>query len=610
MKKKTDKKKINKTVDKTKQKIKRMQDMLSNHSPIKSPGDGFRAGADKIAEYLKWPSEQVQNLQEKTLAMDKSKWVKVPLAAVEDIALRLPADMLAFAAYLARTTFANNMTIRGMERYFAEDEKHHKNKKGEIKWSRQNPAKAAYLRYYLMLAILIAGGYIGNKIIHKDKVQNKKETVNNHEAEPTDPSIKKTGDEWIALESTRALGVALPLVFEECYLKAKKTAEGKWNIGYCMTRIPTDKRNPYGKWRTVQASDECTEDQAALWAGIYNEKFVFPILKKLTVRVSRGMLLALVDFSYNAGATGKMVARLNDGMTEKEALDIMRLYDKAHIDGKLVVVPGLVTRRWWGYAAASGNFDYGKLLDAKLTCVSEAAKTNDLYSDRDKKKPITTKEKINTVLTTPVASRSSVAGIFQRSSTGKGYIAAIQSMSDKTVADNIIDDDEYVENQANDLGFQAQSAFDAGDFNTAEEKFRELIRVAPDSYDSYNDLAFTLYKLGRYDEGIKVAKNLIDMGHQNDISEDNVFGSAYFNVGLCREAKGELETARKNYITAGKRMPDNEVVKKALERIGRKIDQKNAEKSQKAVQIKSGQDTVKAKFQQKQQPRSRRGNGR
>ncbi|MCL2338954.1 MAG: tetratricopeptide repeat protein [Proteobacteria bacterium] len=380
---------------------------------------------------------------------------------------------------------------------------------------------------------------------------------------PPTKSNKKTGAEWCKMELSNALAVAVPLVFEECHTKAKYTkTDSQWNIGYSMTSMPKDKKKPAGKWRKVKSGDTCTEDEAALWAGIYNQKNVYPTLKRLKYPISFGMFLALVDFSYNngKGPLGKMVARLNHDWSEKEVLNQMLKY--RYSGG--TVYDGLIVRVWWRYMIGMNKCDYKKLPNCKLTAVSHIG-SKKLYSDRAKYKPIVTPEKVNAVLTaTPKA--PSIADIFNRSPNGKKYLSVIKSMGAGYIVEAEADNDSDI-NKDNTLGFEAQEAFDQGDFKTAETKFKELIAATPGEYDSYNDLIFTLYKLGKYDEALQYAATLIDMAHKNKEPEDKLFGAAYYNAGLCREAKGELETALKNYNTAGIRMPDSKKVQEAKQRV-------------------------------------------
>jgi GH24 family phage-related lysozyme (muramidase)/outer membrane protein assembly factor BamD (BamD/ComL family) len=379
------------------------------------------------------------------------------------------------------------------------------------------------------------------------------------------PQTKKTGADWCKMELSNAIGVAVPLIFEQVHTSAKYTkADKKWNIGYSMTSMPADKKDPYGKWRKVKDGDTCTQDEAALWAGIYNQKYVYPTIKKLKEPVSFGMFLALVDFSYNngSGSLGKMVSRLNDDWSEKRVLDKMLEYRYA--DGK--ILNGLIVRVWWRYMIGRNKCDYKKqLLDCKLTAVSHIG-LDKLYSDKGKYKPILTNELVSSIFRANPGTKS-VREIFGLSKTGKGYIAAIEKQSSGNIMEEAEPDKDSEMIRANTLGLEAQAAFDKEDFATAEKKFKELAKLAPGEYDSYNDLIFALYKLGKYDDGLKYARIIIDLAHKDDASEDKLFGKAYYNAGLCREGKSEYEMALKNYNTAGIRMPDDKKVKEAKERV-------------------------------------------
>ncbi|MDR1337570.1 MAG: hypothetical protein LBJ73_00900 [Rickettsiales bacterium] len=565
--------------------VRKARNYFDQSKTVKKLGAGF----EKIPSGLGRARRKLARADAKTWYGKTGKWTGAGLL------LALQA-----AAKVVKIMGVDNLVLRAVEIEFATI-KPGKNKKGNDKkfatFIKKHPWIPAYLTNYMIMASFLFGANVGGiRDGAVDGIKSGVESLKDYfskdkeSGEKIDIStMKMTGAQWCKTDFVNALCVAIPLVFEECYTTAKLTSErgGVYNIGYCMTRMPANKSKPYGKWRKVRKGDTCTEEQAALWAAVYSQKNIFPtISEKLTVEVSCGMILALADLSYNAGALGVMIARLNDGWTEERVLNRMLEYRYAKIKnektGKMVpiILDGLIVRRWWDYAAGHNKLDYEKLLDCNLTAVSQIGSGN-LYSDKAKYKPIITDKKVEQVLTASVPGKPSVRDIFSRSETGRKYIASIEN-ADVSIA-KTAEPVEAIEQDSesylvNNIAFEAQTAFDKGHYKIAADKFRKMIELVPDAYDSYNDLIFTLYKLGNYDEGLKYARILIDLGHANDVSEDKMFGSAYFNAGLCREAKGELEKARANYETASLRMPNNIFVKNALDRIDKKIKEQNDKK--------------------------------
>lgn len=113
--------------------------------------------------------------------------------------------------------------------------------------------------------------------------------------------------------------------------------KGVWTIGF-------------GHTRNVVAGMACSEFDAVTWltqtdgpeaAAAVNDEIGNAI-------TTQAQFDAMVAFTFNEGsghfATSSILARHRDGLYA-EAADAFLLWDKAHIDGQLVTVPGLLTRR-------------------------------------------------------------------------------------------------------------------------------------------------------------------------------------------------------------------------------------------------------------------------
>lgn len=129
---------------------------------------------------------------------------------------------------------------------------------------------------------------------------------------------------------------ALIREFEGLRLKAYFCPARKLTIGYGHTGADVFS----GKVISVAEAEELLVHDVAA--------FVPKVLALVHVPVSQGMLDALVSFAYNLGAgklgSSTLLRRLNSG-DFLGAADQFRVWNKAKVDGKMVVLPGLVKRR-------------------------------------------------------------------------------------------------------------------------------------------------------------------------------------------------------------------------------------------------------------------------
>jgi len=103
-------------------------------------------------------------------------------------------------------------------------------------------------------------------------------------------------------------------------------------------------------------------------------------------------------------------------------------------------------------------------------------------------------------------------------------------------------------------------AFRAGDFNVAAEMFENLIRRYPDNPLFRNDLSLTYYRLGRFDDALIQAREVV-----HRIGDRSQYGAAFFNAGRAHEQLGNIDRALANYRLAVRN--GNSVAQSAIDRI-------------------------------------------
>jgi lysozyme len=127
---------------------------------------------------------------------------------------------------------------------------------------------------------------------------------------------------------------------EDLRLKAYKDPGGVWTIGY-------------GHTADVKPGQTCTVGQAELWldSDVFAVECALEKLlpREVDQRLTQGQQNALISLSFNAGSdipsyAPKLWAALLSGDDEACAHEFLDI-DKQEIDGKMVTLPGLKTRR-------------------------------------------------------------------------------------------------------------------------------------------------------------------------------------------------------------------------------------------------------------------------
>ena len=121
-----------------------------------------------------------------------------------------------------------------------------------------------------------------------------------------------------------------------------------------------------------------------------------------------------------------------------------------------------------------------------------------------------------------------------------------------------------------ELYADAVGAYQAGKFDDAVKKYKNMIAQYPDNALLRNDLAATYNKLGKYNEAIKQASEVVQR-----IGDKSQYGAAQYNAGFAYEQLGNLQKALANYKLAlanGNRGVQKDItrVSEKLKRVGNK----------------------------------------
>ena len=135
--------------------------------------------------------------------------------------------------------------------------------------------------------------------------------------------------------------------FEGLKLTAYKDVAGIWTIGYGTTH--------YQDGTAVKEGDTITIDDARNYLKIQSENITLPL------ELSQSQFDALLSFAYNVGQHAFNGSTLKKDIAAKASADKIAadfcMWDRAHIDGKLIEVKGLLNRR----KAEADLFNTGKL---------------------------------------------------------------------------------------------------------------------------------------------------------------------------------------------------------------------------------------------------------
>lgn len=96
-----------------------------------------------------------------------------------------------------------------------------------------------------------------------------------------------------------------------------------------------------------------------------------------------------------------------------------------------------------------------------------------------------------------------------------------------------------------DLYADAVETYRVGNYELAADKYQEMIRQYPDNALLRNDLAATYNNLGRYNDAIAQAREVV-----RRIGDKSQYGAAQYNAGFAYEMLGDYDKALANYKLA------------------------------------------------------------
>lgn len=128
---------------------------------------------------------------------------------------------------------------------------------------------------------------------------------------------------------------------EDCRLESYKDIAGVWTIGYGTTRYPNGEK--------VQRRQKITQDEADFYLSTVCDGICNKIDEFVRVKLSQNKFNALCSFCYNVGTPAFRYSTLLERINKRAEASLIRrafmMWNKAHVDGKLVEVKGLSSRR-------------------------------------------------------------------------------------------------------------------------------------------------------------------------------------------------------------------------------------------------------------------------
>lgn len=129
---------------------------------------------------------------------------------------------------------------------------------------------------------------------------------------------------------------------EGLQLKAYKDSAGIWTIGYGSIHYEDGSAVKRGDVITQQLADKLLEDEIVL-KSLKVDAAVRP------AKLTQNQFNALVSFAYNVGSgallSSTLLKKVKANKSDPTIKDSFLVWNKAHVDGKLVAVAGLTNRR-------------------------------------------------------------------------------------------------------------------------------------------------------------------------------------------------------------------------------------------------------------------------
>jgi lysozyme len=126
------------------------------------------------------------------------------------------------------------------------------------------------------------------------------------------------------------------------YLTAYQDSGGVWTIGYGSIYN-------YDHNRPVQPGDQINEQTALNWMRKEMSAIIPQIKALVKVPINQNQLDSLTSFVYNLGIgslqTSTLLRLLNQGADKKTVAAQFLRWNKANVNGQMIILPGLTARR-------------------------------------------------------------------------------------------------------------------------------------------------------------------------------------------------------------------------------------------------------------------------
>lgn len=125
-------------------------------------------------------------------------------------------------------------------------------------------------------------------------------------------------------------------------LKAYRDSAGIWTIGYGSIIYDDQRPVKKGDVITQQKADQLIEKEISSKSAKVNAALG-------DTRVNQNQFNALVSFAYNVGVgallSSTLLKRVRENPTDSKIRSAFMMWNKAHVNGKLVAIRGLTKRR-------------------------------------------------------------------------------------------------------------------------------------------------------------------------------------------------------------------------------------------------------------------------
>ncbi len=508
------------------------------------------------------------------------------------------------------------VTAKKMEQAVDKETKKPRGETFISKLIKNNPGLMSYVTYYMMLAGIVGGGFLANKVAEEveeykiekaeererqeiEKAKQGKYVAYLDKMRPLTPLLIA---DLIAKEGVRVNEQGLHVVYDDATglpIKPGQKAKGKPTIGFGSTVLKDDELvTEHTRPITTEEAYELARhhlESGETYFYLYCYDVAVPAVDISTTNHALGMS----SIVYNAGT--KLIEDPDDknhkerftrlrklykehgfampdslvlDMFNKYPINNMRSFGEAWLTGQDVDIVadklggfvkqgrGLYWRRWLEAGVLTGQITSQMLLECPANGMSEFF----AYMDKKKSAFFTGNSENRQV---NYATYEVFRQWLQNPENGDGESLAhwkkvkdflppdiVQiCMSDKceignkdfivpTVHQEKIEKETYVIGY-DDMYTDAIASYEAGDFYSAAEKFKNMIDQYPDNALLRNDLAATYNNLGLYQEAIVQAREVV-----RRIGDKSQYGAAQYNAGFAYEQLGDYDKALANYKLA------------------------------------------------------------